>query len=176
MGADNAEKQGHSAFPSLLPFRHLASTKGCYVTAIYTRAPFSLSPSLSCRQHHMQTKWNCCSALLQVPPNNPTPLHLCFASSFLSSDQPLSLSFFQLNESVCLLHCFCFFKNTRLNAPAMQVLFWKENRAACHAFGGQMAGERNVTSRRVTTQLYSCPSSLEAVTEKLKCDRNIEER
>ena len=60
VGADYTEKQGHSAFPSLLPFRHLASTKGCYVTAIYTCTPF---PS-HIRQHHMQTK--CSSAVLQL--------------------------------------------------------------------------------------------------------------
>lgn len=47
VGAGSTEKQGHSAFLSLLPFRDLASTKGCYVTAIYTRTPLPSHPSLS---------------------------------------------------------------------------------------------------------------------------------
>lgn len=64
VGADNTEKQGYSAFPSLLPFCNLASTKGCYVTAIYTRAPFPSHPPSHVRQQHMHTK--CSSALLHV--------------------------------------------------------------------------------------------------------------
>lgn len=45
----SAERQGRSASLSLLPLCDLASTKGCYVTAIYTRTPFSLTPSLMSR-------------------------------------------------------------------------------------------------------------------------------
>lgn len=66
VGAHSTEKQGHSAFFSPLPFSHLASTKGCYVTAIYTRAPIPSHPPSHVRQHHMKTKWNCSPALLQV--------------------------------------------------------------------------------------------------------------
>lgn len=114
MGADNAEKQGHSAFPSLLPFRHLASTKGCYVTAIYTRAPFPSHPPAHVRQHHMQTKWNCSSALLQVP------FLLCLFLLFIKS-----LLIFP-PERVCLRLCFLFFfLQYPLNASATQE-FWRE--------------------------------------------------
>lgn len=49
MGADNAEKQGQCTFFSPFPLSHLASTKGCYVTAIYTRAPFPSRPPSSCQ-------------------------------------------------------------------------------------------------------------------------------
>lgn len=95
MGADNTEKQGHSAFPALLPFRHLASTKGCYVTAIYTRAPFPSHPPSHVRQHHMQTKCSCSAALLQVL------FLLSFASILLSSNQPPLSLLFHLKESLC---------------------------------------------------------------------------
>lgn len=76
VGADNTEKQGHSAFPSLLPFRHLASTKGCYVTAIYTHTAFPSHPPSHVKQHHMQTK--CSSTLFQL-------LFLLSVSSFRPS-------------------------------------------------------------------------------------------
>lgn len=49
MGADNAEKQGQRTFFSPFPLSHLASTKGCYVTAIYTRAPFPSRPPSPCQ-------------------------------------------------------------------------------------------------------------------------------
>lgn len=49
MGADNAEKQGQRTFFSPFPLSHLASTKGCYVTAIYTRAPSPSRPPSSCQ-------------------------------------------------------------------------------------------------------------------------------
>lgn len=69
MGADNAEKQGQCTLFSLFPLSHLASTNGCYVTAIYTRAPFpSRPPSLPrVRRHHTKTKWSCSPSLLQDP-------------------------------------------------------------------------------------------------------------
>lgn len=104
MGADNTEKQGHSAFPALLPFRHLASTKGCYVTAIYTRAPFPSHPPSHVRQHHMQTKWSCSTALLQV---------LFLLSPFLKSASSLIAlpPERQFVHSFVLQYC--------LNAPAM---------------------------------------------------------
>lgn len=38
-----------SALSFLFPLSHLASTKGCYVTAIYTRAPFPSLPPSSCQ-------------------------------------------------------------------------------------------------------------------------------
>ncbi len=134
MGADNTEKQGHSAFPSRLPFCHLASTKGCYVTAIYTRTPFPSHPPSHVRQHHMQTKWNCSSALLQV-------LFLLFLCLFLlSSNQPPLSLFHHLKESLSTpLFCFCFFAVPVKRTCNARVL--EGNRTACHVVTRQMADE-----------------------------------
>ena len=111
VGADNTEKQGHRAFPSLLPFCHLASTKGCYATAIYTLAPFPSHPPSQAGQHHMQTKWSCCSA--------PSPFPLIALPAPLFSDQPLLLPFFQLNTKAVFF--FVFFLQFRLIAAAAHV-------------------------------------------------------
>lgn len=91
-----SEKQGHSAFPSLLPFRHLASTKGCYITAIYIRTP-SLSFSLThIGQHHTQTNWNCSS-----PPQLSSFCLLSSLNHFLHL-QPFVLSYPKLASSFLL--------------------------------------------------------------------------
>lgn len=104
-GADSTEKQGHSAFPSLLPFRHLASTKGCYVTAIYTCTP-SLpltSDSTTCKPNGTAP----CSAFLQylVPPFSPlfSPNDLSHDFFFHLNTQEISLSFFSQSISPPLL-------------------------------------------------------------------------
>lgn len=47
--ADNAGKQGQCTLFLSSPLSHLASTKGCYATAIYTRAPFPSRPPSSCQ-------------------------------------------------------------------------------------------------------------------------------
>lgn len=129
VGADNTEKQGHSAFPSLLPFRHLASTKGSYATAIYTHAPFPSRPPSHVRQHHMQTKWNCSS-------NQP----------------PLSLFYHPKGDFAYSTGCFFFAAPVKRTCNA-RIL--EGNWTACHAVTHQMADEWKVTSRHVTTQFTS---------------------
>lgn len=66
VGADNTEKQGHSAFPSP-SVQPLGINKGMLCNSyLYSRSLSLSRPPSHFRQHHMQTKWNCSSALLQL--------------------------------------------------------------------------------------------------------------